>query len=145
MVNVEDPLKRLKIAASQALSELQIEQNRTECFRFYMTAEEARQLRELCQGVKPAKFIRSKVFGYAVSRPRTIIPQINQEAYAHISNIRSNINQIAKAVNVAAKRGQTLPLTENHLAQLSKLEHLLETIGAQLSQAQNADRQEEEP
>lgn len=143
MADTIDPLKSLQAAAKQAVRDLATGEHRTECIRFYVTAAEARRLTELCQGVNRSRFIRSKVFGYAVPRPRAVLPQVNQQAYTHLANIRGNINQIAKAVNTAAKQGQRLPLTEGYLTQLSRLERLLVTIGTQLSQAENTDRQEE--
>jgi len=117
---------------------------RTICKRFYVNAAEEAQIEQMRQGVSESRFFRSKVLGKSIPRPRTTIPQVNLDSYQAIANLRSNINQMAKAINTAARSGQTLPLTPAFLDQLAKLQLRLEEMQVQLVQANDATRVEEE-
>ncbi len=140
--NTKNALEGLKDSIRETLEESELKQRRTICKRFYVTEEEEQRLEELRQGVGLSAFVRAKVFGSGIPRPRSIVPQINRETYIHLANLRSNCNQIAKAVNIAAKQNQALPLTQAYLDQLGQLEELLVEIGLQLSQANDTTREE---
>lgn len=133
--NTNKALNDLETAIGEALSESELKKRRTICKRFYLTEEEDKRLEELRQGVGLSSFVRAKVFGSGIPRPRPIVPQINREAYVSLANLRANCNQIAKAVNIAVKQNESLPLTQAYLDQLERLEELLVEIGLQLSQA----------
>lgn len=133
--NTNDALTDLGDAISEALSESELKKRRTICKRFYLTEEEEKQLEELRQGIGLSSFVRAKIFESGVPRPRPIVPQINRETYISLANLRENCNQIAKAVNTAAKQNQPLPLTQAYLEKLERLDELLVEIGLQLSQA----------
>lgn len=139
--NTDNALNDLRTALGEALSESELKQRRTVCKRFYVTEEEDQRLEELRQGVGLSSFVRAKVFGSGIPRPRPIVPQVNREAYIALANLRANCNQIAKAVNIAAKQGKTLPLTQTYLDQLERLEVLLVEIGLKLSQTQDANQE----
>lgn len=140
--NTDNALNDLKSAIGEALEESELKKRRTICKRFYVTEEEDLRLEELRQGIGLSAFVRSKVFGSGVPRPRPIVPQINREAYIHLTNLRANCNQIAKAVNTAVKQGNPLPLTQAYLSQLEQLEELLVEMGLQLNQGRDATREE---
>jgi hypothetical protein len=135
-------LNDLKDSIAQALQESELKERRTICKRFYVTEAEDQQLEDLCQGVSLSAFVRAKVFGTGIPRPRPIVPQINRESYIHLTSLRANCNQIARAVNTAAKQNRELPLTQAYLNQLKHLEALLVSIGLQLNQGQDATREE---
>lgn len=135
-------LNDLGDAIEAALEESELKERRTICKRFYVTEEENSRLEELRQGIGLSAFVRSKVFGSGIPRPRPIVPQINREAYIHLTNLRANCNQIAKAVNTASQQGKNLPLTQAYLRQLEQLEELLVEIGLQLNQGRDATREE---
>jgi hypothetical protein len=140
--NTNNALSDLRDSIGEALEESELKKRRTICKRFYVTEEEDRQLEELRQGVSLSAFVRAKVFGSGIPRPRPIVPQINREAYIHLASLRNNCNQIAKAMNTAAKHDQALPLTQVYLDQLERLEELLVEIGLKLSQADDTTREE---
>ncbi len=140
--STNNALSDLSSGIREALGESELEERRTICKRFYVTEAEDQRLDELRQGVSLSAFVRAKVFGSGIPRPRQIVPQINREAYIHLANLRSNCNQIAKAVNTAAKQNQALPLTQAYLDQLRQLEELLVEVGLQLSQANDVSREE---
>ena len=140
--STNNALEGLRGSIRETLEESELKQRRTICKRFYISEEEDQRLDELRQGVGLSAFVRAKVFGSGVPRPRSIVPQINREAYIHLANLRANCNQIAKAVNAAAKQDRALPLTQAYLDQLSKLEELLVEVGLQLSQANDTTREE---
>ena len=139
--NKDNTLNDLGDAIEAALGESELKKRRTICKRFYVTEEEDLRLEELRQGVGLSSFVRAKVFGAGIPRPRPIVPQINREAYIHLTNLRANCNQIAKVVNTAAKQGKKLPLTQAYLSQLERLEALL-LVGLQLNQGHDATREE---
>lgn len=140
--STNNALNDLSNGIKEALGESELEKRRTICKRFYVTEAEDQRLNELRQGISLSAFVRAKVFGANVPRPRSIVPQINREAYIHLANLRSNCNQIAKAVNIAAQQNQALPLTQAYLDQLGQLEELLVEVGLQLSQANDVSREE---
>jgi len=140
--NTNNALSDLRGAIGEALEESELKKRRTICKRFYVTEEEDRRLEELRQGVSLSALVRAKVFGTGIPRPRPIVPQINREAYIHLASLRNNCNQIAKAMNTAAKHDQVLPLTQAYLDQLEQLEELLVEIGLKLSQADDTTREE---
>lgn len=140
--NIDNALNDLKGAIGDALEKSELKKQRTICKRFYVTEEEDLQLEELRQGIGLSAFVRSKVLGSGIPRPRPIVPQINREAYIHLTNLRANCNQITRAVNTAAKQGKPLPLTQAYLSQLEQLEELLVEIGLQLNQGRDATREE---
>jgi len=135
-------LNQLKGSIREELGDSTLKNRRTICKRFYLTEEEDKQLEELRQGVGLSAFVRAKIFGSGIFRPRPIVPQINREAYIHLANLRANCNQIAKAVNTAAKQGKDLPLAQVYLDQLAQIEELLVEIGLQLSQGKDTNREE---
>lgn len=138
----DNALNDLKSAIGEALEESELKKRRTIGKRFYVSEEEDLRLEELHQGVSLSAFVRAKVFGSGIPRPRPIVPQINREAYIHLASLRNNCNQIAKAMNTAAKHDQALPLTQAYLDQLERLEELLVEIGLKLSQADDTTREE---
>lgn len=140
--NTNNALNDLKLAVGAALEESRLAERRTVCKRFYLSEAEDARLAELCQGVSLSAFVRSKVFGTGVSRPRAIVPQIDRETYIQLTHLRSNVNQIAKAVNIAAQQGNELPLTQAYLGVLTELDDRLRAIGLQLSQATDQTREE---
>ncbi len=140
--NQSSALNALRDELREMLADADLKEHRTICKRFYVTEAEEKQLESMRQGVNLSTFVRAKVFGTSVPRPRQTIPQINREAYIHLANLRSNCNQIAKAVNTAAKQGQELPLTQAYLEELKRLEILLVEIGLQLNQATDTSRGE---
>jgi len=135
-------LNDLGDAIAAVLGESELKKRRNICKRFYVTEEEDQRLEELRQGIGLSAFVRSKVIGSGIPRPRPIVPQINREVYIHLTNLRANCNQIARAVNTAAKQGKDLPLTQTYLSQLEELEELLIEIGLQLNQGRDATREE---
>lgn len=135
-------LNKLKGSIREELGDFDLKDRRTICKRFYLTEQEDKQLEELRQGIGLSAFVRAKVFGSGIFRPRPIVPQINREAYIHLANLRANCNQIAKAVNSAAKQGKDLPLTQAYLDQLAQIEKLLVDIGLQLNQGKDTNREE---
>jgi hypothetical protein len=136
-------LEGLRNSLRETLGESELKERRTICKRFYVSEEEDQRLEELRQGVGLSAFVRAKVFGSGIPRPRTIVPQINREAYIHLASLRANCNQIARAVNTAAKQGRDLPLTQAYLDQLARLEELLVEVGLQLSQGKDTNRSPE--
>lgn len=136
---MEDPLDEIKAAFGKAIAAQAVvnQERRTICKKFYVSATEDQAIQNLRQGVKESSYFRSKVLGKAIPRPRPVIPQINRDTYIHIAGIRSNINQITKAINIAAKEGRSLLLSEAHLDELKQLESLLVQVQLQLSQANN--------
>lgn len=137
MPNCDDTnnaLNELETALDEALSEFEQTDRRTVCRRFYVSELEAQQLEELRRGISLSAFVRSKVLGSGIPRPKAIVPQINREVYIHFAQLRGNCNQIAKAINVAASRGEALPLGTAYLDQLQRIETQLKAIGLQLEQ-----------
>lgn len=136
-------LSDLKDSIREAVGESELKERRTICKRFYLTEEEEKRLEELRQGVNLSAFVRAKLMGESY-RPRSIVPQIDRETYIHLSNLRANCNQMARAINSAAKQERELPLTQAYLSQLEQLEELLIRIGQRLSQGQDAISEEAE-
>lgn len=147
MPNLKDEnsaLNELQSAIAQEIGNSQINLRRTIAKRFYLTEVEDQQLERLCQGVSLSAFVRAKVFSATVPRPRPIVPQINREAYVLLAGLRNNCNQMAKAINTAAQRNEALPLTQDYLDQLGRLEDLLGSISLQFTQAHRANRDDDE-
>lgn len=144
MDNTNNALNDLRATLIEALSESELSDRRTVCRRFYLTGAEARQVDELRQGIGLSAFVRSKVLGSGIPRPRAIVPQINREAYVYLANLSGNCNQIAKAINIAAKQKGDLPLHQDYLDQLKRIEELLIEIRLQLSQVDDSTQEETE-
>jgi len=142
--NTENALDALDADLSKILGETELKQRRTIPKRFYVDEAEERQIEELRQGVSLSAFVRSRVFGTGY-RPRAIVPQINREAYLHLTKLSSNCNQMARAINVAAQQNRSLPLTQAYLDQLEQLKGLIIEIGQQLRGQSEATINEEEP
>lgn len=140
-----ETLNSLKAAISKALNAPDSSERRTIGKRFYVTRAEAQQLEALCQGVSLSAFVRAKVLGDRMPRPRAIVPQLHRKTYIDLANLKSNCNQIAKAINIAAKNQQDLPLTQAYLKQLERLEALLVSIGRQLQHGSQQAATDEEP
>jgi len=136
-------LNKLEDAAREFLAGTELKQQRTIAKRFYLTEAEDLELETLRQGVSFSAFVRAKVFGAGIPRPRPIVPTINREACIALANIRANCNQMAKAANSAAQRNTDLPLTQAYLDQLARLEALLVSISLQLRQTDAADQEED--
>jgi len=107
---------------------IQNTQKRVICIRFYINSQEEAKLNDICQGINRSRFIRAKLFGNAVPRPRRPLPQINRDVYIQISCVSSNINQIAKAINTAAKQSHALPLGDKCLLALQEINENLTQI-----------------
>lgn len=133
--------KRRTVGKRFYLSEAEGPERRTVGKRFYLSEAEDQQLEQLRQGVSLSAFVRSKVFGSAI-RPRSIVPQLNREAFIHLANLRANCNQIAKAISITTQQNRDLPLTQAYLDQLQRLEVLLTSIGQQL-QGCESDREDD--
>ena len=130
--STNNALTDLKVAIGKALEESKLKERRTICKRFYLTEAEDQQLESLRQGVNLSAFVRAKVFGAGIPRPRTIVPQINREAYIQLARLKTNCNQMAKALNTNVQQNRDLPLTQAYLDQLKLLEDLLVAIALQL-------------
>ncbi len=145
---MQNPLDEIKAAFQSTIADYKSAETqvvnpnarRTLCKKFYVSADEDAQIRDARQGVKESGYFRAKVLGKLIPRPRTVIPQINRDTYDHIAGIRGSLNQIARAVNTAAKNAQTLPLTERYLDEIKQLESLLVEVQLQLSQAHDLMR-----
>ncbi len=124
-------LEDLKVAALAVVAEVQ-EQARTVSITFKVSPAEAQQLAARCQGVRRSRYIRAKLFDGAVPRPRAVIPPVNRDVYLQTTYIRTNLNQIAKAINTASKSGSVLPLAPAVLEQLVQMNETLQQIRASL-------------
>lgn len=147
MPNLKDDnnaLNELQNAIAQEIGNSQINPRRTIAKRFYLTEAEDQQLELLCQGVSLSAFVRAKVFSASVPRPRPIVPQINRETYVLLAGLRNSCNQMAKAINTAAQRNEGLPLTQDYLDQLGRLEGLLGAISLQFTQGHRANQKDDE-
>ncbi len=142
--SMDQAIAELKGEIREALGDSELHQRRTIAKRFYITEAEEQQLEELRQGVNLSAFVRAKVFGSGIPRPRAIAPQINREAYVQLAQLRANCNQMAKAMNIAVQQNRDLPLTPAYLEQLERLEKLLVEIGLQLSPGKNTNQEEPE-
>lgn len=140
--DTNNALDELDTALDEALSEFEQTDRRTVCRRFYVSEIEAQQLEELRRGISLSAFVRSKVLSAGIPRPKAIVPQINREVQAHFAGVRGNCNQIAKAINVAASRGEVLPLGIAYLDQLQRVEEQLRAIGLQLEQMNQMNQPE---
>ncbi|MEP0872937.1 hypothetical protein NDA01_24270 [Trichocoleus desertorum AS-A10] len=140
--SMDQAIAELRGEIREALGDSELHQRRTIAKRFYVTEAEERQLEELRQGVTLSAFVRAKVFGSGIPRPRAIAPQINREAYVQLAQLRANCNQMAKAMNIAAKQNGDLLLTAAYLEQLERLEKLLVEIGLQLSSGKHTNQEE---
>lgn len=143
MQNTENALDALKTELREIQSETEVKKRRTISKHFYVSEAEDRQIEELRQGVNFSAFVRAKILG-SPYRPRPIVPQINREACVDLANLRSNCNQIARTINAAAKQGKSLPLTQDYLDQLQRIESRLDEISLQLSQAHTVNQEEME-
>ena len=124
---------------------LKEEQRRTICVRFYVTADEEARLNQLTDGVKNrSRWLRARAFGQATPRPRLQIPEINRQAYTTLNYLRSEANQITRAVNTALRRNQVLPLSQEYLNTLQGMAQKIEAVGKELSKLNALDRLEEE-
>ncbi|MBW4490323.1 MAG: hypothetical protein KME12_21295 [Trichocoleus desertorum ATA4-8-CV12] len=135
--SMDQAIAELRGEIRETLGDSELHQRRTIPKRFYITEAEEQQLEELRQGVNLSAFVRAKVFGSGIPRPRAIAPQINREAYVQLAQLRALCNQMAKAMNIAVQQNRDLPLTSAYLDQLERLETLLVEIGLQLSQRQD--------
>ncbi|NJL19751.1 MAG: hypothetical protein HC895_01335 [Leptolyngbyaceae cyanobacterium SM1_3_5] len=142
--DTNDALINLRAALAEDLSQFNQNERRTVSRRFYVTEEEAQQIDQLRQGISVSAFVRSKVLGSGIPRPRAIVPQINREAYSYLASLSGNCNQIAKAINIAAKQKGDLPLHQNYLNQLKQIQDLLIEIRLQLSQADDRTKETED-
>jgi len=120
-------------ANQETESNQETKQRRTICVRFYITAEEEARLNRLTDGINNrSRWLRAKAFGQAPPRPRLHIPEINREIYTTVKYLRSEANQITKALNTALARKQVVPLSEESLSTLKNIQKAIETTGMQL-------------
>ncbi len=70
-------------------------------------------------GMKLGEYIRATALEQKIPRS---VPTINREFYIELIRIGNNINQIARAVNIAIKKGERLRIESSQLQTLS--EHL---------------------
>lgn len=142
--NTENALDALDAGLSEILGEAELKKRRTIPKRFYVDEVEDQQIDELRQGVSLSAFVRSRVLGTSY-RPRSIVPQINREAYLHLTKLSSNCNQMTRAINAAAQQNRSLPLTQAYLDQLEQLKILIVEIGQQLRGQPETTIQGDEP
>ncbi|MEP0874052.1 hypothetical protein NDA01_30585 [Trichocoleus desertorum AS-A10] len=140
--SMDQAIAELQAEIRETLRDSELHQRRVIAKRFYVTEAEERRLEELRQGVGLSAFVRAKVFGSGIPRPRAIAPQINREAYVQLAQLRANCNQMAKAINIAVQQNRDLPLTPAYLEQLERLEKLLVEIGLQLSPGKHTNQEE---
>jgi len=108
------------------------EQKRTVSITFKVSPSEARQLQARCQGLKRSLYIRQKLLEGVAPRPRAVMPPVNRDIYIQTTYMRTTLNQIAKAINMASKQGERLPLTQTYLEQLAHMTETLNQIRASL-------------
>ncbi len=76
-------------------------------------------LKQAAGGLALSEYIRRAALGKRRLRRR--IPAINREAYLELSRLSSNLNQLARACNVALRRGDSLPLDIQMFANLQEM------------------------
>lgn len=114
-------------------SDTEERQRRTICVRFYLTSEEEGRLNQRTDGVKNrSRWLRSRVFGLAPPRSRPSIPEVNRTTFITVKRMGSEVNQIAKALNIALARKQELPLSQECLNILRDIHASLDAVGREL-------------
>jgi type III secretion system FlhB-like substrate exporter len=77
-------------------------------------------------GMKLSEYLRATALKQKIPRS---VPKINREIYIELGRIGNNINQIAKAANIAIKRGDKLNV---ELLQLLLLDEHLDKVRLQV-------------
>ena len=106
--------------------------------RFYVTAEEDQQIEQLCQGVSQSRYFRSRVLAREMPRPKAIVPQINREAFVHLTGIRHSLKRIANAMTAPATQGEGSIIASADWEKLRQLEGLIVDLQRQLKHSEEA-------
>lgn len=117
-------------------SDLEEDSNRNAKVTVRLTEEEKEQLQDWSGGARLSTYIRDYLFNYPSYKERPIVPEVNRLMYLELGRIGNNLNQIARAANLALLMGNEAPFV--HAAGAQQLGEQIQSLNALIQEVRTS-------